>query len=1313
MTVADTSEIFIRTLIIESEVSNGGDLASQLSYENRDDFELLTVSSLEKARAVLTTEHVDCVVTRHNPPMIDGVKILSVLRDEYPELPILIATGTAHADHVLDSSATGIVEMTNGEVHEGFVANQIESVVSRVRERHDYESRLQASQESLQRLHRITSDPEASFTEQVHQMLSFGADVFGMDTAFLAHIDTEAGDFEVVAAQGDHELIQDGITDDLSHTYCRRTIAPDTASPLALRNATEDMEGDPAFEKYGLGCYMGARIEVNDELYGTLCFADSDPRQSAFTGAEEALLEIMAQWLRQRLEQREYRRELETARDKLQRTLERVDDAFFAVDTDWYVTYMNDVGTDFLRQAMGLGDDADVVGRHLWENIPEAVETVFYNQYHHAMETQKSVTFEAHFDLMGAWFEVRAYPDEEGLSVYFTDISERKQRQQELERLQDLLNQTERVAEVGGWEIDVETKNVFWTEHLFDLLGVEYDTEPPLDDALSVYHKEDRPIVEQAVEKAITSVEPFDVELRFWKTEADLRWLRVQGLPITDGSGDVVKIRGSAQDITERKDHEQILNALLSASRSFIEATDEGELLSTILEELERVFGYEITAIRLYDAAAGTLPPTRFSPQAQQIIPDPPSFEDDDGNIVGQVFQSQESVIINGSADTTGLDYDPVESSMFLPLGDHGVLGIASLEQDAFGDEDAALVELLALTATSALARLERETEMRQLQRILEHLDEKVFLLNGDGELSFVTQSIASYFRQEPEQLVGTSLTSLVPSSEVASCEAALQKVATASPEERLTVETEIQVGDGIHPVEFEFSATMSEGASTTIAAVMHDISELTETRSDLEAERDRFKAIADTSFDLLFRFDLQGRFTYISSASERILGYSPEEMIGQPFAKYNTEASAQGAMAAFESVLDNDEIENVELELLTADGEPVILEVNGRPIEEDGDIVGVHGVGRDITARKDAIRELEIKNKAIDKARVGITLADASQTDNPLVYVNQGFEEITGYDASSVIGDNCRFLQGEQTDSTAVATLREHINNHEPVVVELVNYRKDGTPFWNQVRITPVEDDAGNVTHFLGIQADITEQKRWEKLFEVLNRVLRHNLRNDMGIISGYGGLLANGSQSDPAEFGMKIKKKSDSVSELSEKARKLEQIARREAEPSRVDPDSLLTSVVESYRSDDSDTTFDVSVQTDRDIYVGAEIEDALSELIENAVKHNGTTDPRVTISVCDEGESLLLTVADTGPGIDEMEANVISKGEETALEHGSGLGLWLVNWIVTRYGGSFQIEGSDNDDGGTRAIIRLPGITEGEQVTNIEQRPAILFW
>ncbi|WP_435066905.1 PAS domain S-box protein [Haloplanus sp. C73] len=476
-----------------------------------------------------------------------------------------------------------------------------------------------------------------------------------------------------------------------------------------------------------------------------------------------------------------------------------------------------------------------------------------------------------------------------------------------------------------------------------------------------------------------------------------------------------------------------------------------------------------------------------------------------------------------------------------------------------------------------------------------------------------------------------------------------------------------------------------------------------------LERERNRFEAIADTAFDLLFKLDLDGRFTYVSSASEDITGYPPDEIVGKRFTDILSERSIESATRAYQTVTGGDPVEAVELDIVTADGETVVLEVNGTPATEDGDIVGVHGVGRDITARKMAERELEIKNQAIDEAQVGITIADAQQPDVPLIYVNQGFEQITGYDATDVIGRNCRFLQGERTDPETVSKLGEHITAAEPVVAELVNYRDDGTPFWNQIRITPVSD-SDTVTHFLGIQTDITERKRSEQLIRVLNRVLRHNLRNDMGVIRGLGELL-EGDPEDTADIGNTITDTADRLIELGQKARELEETASQDATPSRIDPASMLEATVAPYRREHPDVTIDVEVRSEQSICAGDEMQKALSELIDNAVKHNPAESPRVEITAESDGEWVTLSIADDGPGIDEMETAVISKGEEHALEHGSGLGLWLVNWIVTRYGGSFQIQ-SDGDDGSC-ATIHLPALDDDQSIEAAAKRPTILFW
>jgi len=119
---------------------------------------------------------------------------------------------------------------------------------------------------------------------------------------------------------------------------------------------------------------------------------------------------------------------------------------------------------------------------------------------------------------------------------------------------------------------------------------------------------------------------------------------------------------------------------------------------------------------------------------------------------------------------------------------------------------------------------------------------------------------------------------------------------------------------------------------------------------------------------------------------------------------------------------------------------------------------------------------------KATNSANEGITISSMAQPDSPLVFVNDGFERLTGYSKGDVIGKNCRFLQGEETDKTPVEELRRAIKKGEQTTVELLNYKKDGTPFWNRLSITPLKDENGIATHYVGVQSDITELRETQK---------------------------------------------------------------------------------------------------------------------------------------------------------------------------------------------------------------------------------------
>ena len=122
------------------------------------------------------------------------------------------------------------------------------------------------------------------------------------------------------------------------------------------------------------------------------------------------------------------------------------------------------------------------------------------------------------------------------------------------------------------------------------------------------------------------------------------------------------------------------------------------------------------------------------------------------------------------------------------------------------------------------------------------------------------------------------------------------------------------------------------------------------------------------------------------------------------------------------------------------------------------------------------------LERRAMSASDVSFTIADARAPGMPLVWANPAFTATTGYTADEVLGTNCRFLQGLGTDREAVARIRAAVDDGSTVGETLLNYRKDGTAFWNQLTISPVHDDHGTLTHFVGVQADVTTRVEAER---------------------------------------------------------------------------------------------------------------------------------------------------------------------------------------------------------------------------------------
>lgn len=144
----------------------------------------------------------------------------------------------------------------------------------------------------------------------------------------------------------------------------------------------------------------------------------------------------------------------------------------------------------------------------------------------------------------------------------------------------------------------------------------------------------------------------------------------------------------------------------------------------------------------------------------------------------------------------------------------------------------------------------------------------------------------------------------------------------------------------------------------------------------------------------------------------------------------------------------------------------------------------------------------------AVDRTRTAMVICDPRQADNPIVLANQAFLDLTGYAIDEVLGRNCRLLQGPQTARAAIDALGAAVSDAREVEVEILNYRKDGSTFWNRISLSPVHDEAGQLIYFFGSQVDVTQQHLAQASEAEENRILLreidHRAMNALAVVEG-----------------------------------------------------------------------------------------------------------------------------------------------------------------------------------------------------------------
>ncbi|MFB6303738.1 MAG: PAS domain-containing protein [Haloferacaceae archaeon] len=434
------------------------------------------------------------------------------------------------------------------------------------------------------------------------------------------------------------------------------------------------------------------------------------------------------------------------------------------------------------------------------------------------------------------------------------------------------------------------------------------------------------------------------------------------------------------------------------------------------------------------------------------------------------------------------------------------------------------------------------------------------------------------------------------------------------------------------------------------------------------------------------------GRIRYANRAAADLLGVAEgATLVGRSLDEFADVSSESTLRTLLEDVTTGgSKGEFVDVTFETTSGVSVETAVAGVVVTYEGDRV-TQLLVRDLTEERRQQRQVDLLGRAVEAAAQGITVADARQDDTPLVYANAAFEHITGYDSAEVVGRNCRFLQGEETEPETVATIREALDAERSVSVEIRNYRKDGTPFWNQLDIVPVRDVDGAVTHFLGFQRDVTERREREERLTVLNRVLRHNLRNRLNVVLGYAEELADVAEDD--EERAAVEHIVDSVEELLDIAdqvrsfRKVIGSDRQTLEPHDLVP--LIERAAEGLRRERPDATVRLDLPDEATVPAHETLPLALVELFDLAAGAPGTV-PDLAVSVTETDGHATVEVVDHGGTIPAAELTVLADDVETAVGHPEGVGAWLLRWVVVYSRGEVAV---DAGDGPPTVRLRFP--------------------
>ncbi len=789
--------------------------------------------------------------------------------------------------------------------------------------------------------------------------------------------------------------------------------------------------------------------------------------------------------------------------------------------------------------------------------------------------------------------------------------------------------------------------------------------------------------------------------------------------PLTDEDGEVVGALSFVRDVTDRTQRVAALETLQEMSRDLIGANSRSEVAEIVTDAAADVLHHPLAAFRLHDEDADALVPVASAEDGWDAGT-VESLLRDDGPL-WRAFDVGQQVVYEDAGEFEEVD---AASLLVQPLGDHGALSFASAATGAFDETDRYLATVVGAAAETALDRAQRKHELERRERLLDAVGDGLYALDERGHYTEINDAVAEMTGYDREELLGAHVSKIMCDEDIERGEERLRRLLAADEVDVESYEVTIVAEDCERiPCEVNMSLLPGEEFTGSVGTV-RNISERKRMERALRERKRKIESIHRVATQLEESRSEGTIFDLAVDAAVDVFDVDActiRTTDGETTSRFVADGSSIDGAAGADGLLDRRAYDRTR-----RDGETVMID----NLRERGDAagsvrsllsvpvgdVGVFQIATDEPESFDAedaeIAELLLSHvaNAVERVRFESELREErdrfaalfENVPDPVASVRQGDDRATVIDVNPaferVFGFDAEQLQGESINQQIVppenrARARElDARGASGELIETEVKRQTASGLRDFVLTVVPVDEGGTTTY--GVYTDVTERNRQQQRVEVLNRVLRHDLRNGMNIVKGCAEML-DAMIEEGSEYAATIQERADELIALAEKTRAVERtLDRDDAEPGSVDVVAAVESIADRVAEEFDDVDVTTSLPDRADALADSMLRTAIYHVVENAIVHNDGDCPSVDIGVSvDEGsDRVRIAVADDGPGIPAEERELLAEDREiTQLRHASGLGLWLVNWVVSQSGGELSFH--EVPAGGTRVVLEVP--------------------